>query len=103
MARFYLDNDVAAKVAVLLRARGHDAISARDLKREDASDDEQFFIASELERVFITHNEKDFILLYDAWKRWSAAWQISKPHPGAVSVALQRFKRTTCTWPGQSR
>ncbi len=73
MAAFYIDNDMALEVADLLRATGHTAATARDLRREGDSDDEQLLVASQQSRIFVTHNESDFILLYDAWQRWSAA------------------------------
>ena len=59
-AELYLDEDVSALVAVLLRARGFDALTARDDQRLGRSDGEQLARAAELGRCMITHNRVDF-------------------------------------------
>lgn len=84
MAAFYTDNDVALSAVDLLAAAGHAAVGARDLRFEYASDDEQLLVASQQRRTLVTHNERDFILLHDAWQRWSGAWGIRIPHAGIL-------------------
>lgn len=86
MASFYVDNDVAQEVAGLLSSDGHSVVTARDLQREADTDDEQLLVAAESGRVFLTHSERDFVLLHDAWRRWSAAWGVSARHSGIVIV-----------------
>lgn len=86
MSDFYIDNDVALEVAELLRAVGHTAVTARDLGREGSTDDEQLLVASQDGRIFVTHGEHDFILLHDAWQRWSAAWGVTAYHAGILIV-----------------
>jgi hypothetical protein len=90
VADFYTDHDVARKVAELLRAAGQGAVTARDLRLESATDDEQLLVAAQHGRIFATHNESDFILLHDAWHRWSTAWGVSAQHAGIVIVPQGR-------------
>jgi hypothetical protein len=90
LAAFYIDNDVALEAAQLLRVAGHSAITARDLGRERNTDGEQLLVASQLGHIFLTHNEEDFILLHDAWIRWSAAWGVAASHAGVLIVPQGR-------------
>lgn len=62
-ADLYLDEDVSALVAVLLRARGFDALTARDDHRLGCSDAEQLARAAELGRCMVTHNRVHFEVL----------------------------------------
>ncbi|MDQ2741137.1 MAG: DUF5615 family PIN-like protein [Chloroflexota bacterium] len=70
----------------LLRAAGHDAVTAHDLRLSDATDDLHLLTAAQQGRIFVTHNENHFVLLHDAWLRWTAAWGISADHAGVVVV-----------------
>lgn len=58
--RLYLDEDVNVLVADLLKARGFDALSARDARQLNASDAEQFAYAISQWRTLLTHNRTDF-------------------------------------------
>jgi hypothetical protein len=87
---FYIDNDVSRAVAPLLREAGHDAVSAENLRLDRAGDEEHVLVAAEQRRVFITHNERDFLLLHDAWRRWTTAWHMSQQHAGIVVVPQGR-------------
>lgn len=84
VAAFYTDNDVALSVVDLLTAAGHLAVCARELRLEGASDDEQLLVAAQQIRTFVTHNERDFVLLHDAWQRWTRAWEITVEHSGIL-------------------
>lgn len=86
MAELYLDSNVAIEVADWLQASGHVAATARELRRENDSDDEHLLAASQYGYIFVTHNESDFVLLHDAWIRWAAAWHISHRHAGILIV-----------------
>jgi hypothetical protein len=90
LADFYVDNDVAVKVADLLRGAGHAAASARDLHLENAGDDEQLLVASQHGRIFVTHNESDCVLLHDAWQHWTVAWGVADNHAGILIVPQGR-------------
>jgi hypothetical protein len=88
MAAFLLDHNVSAALAVLLRRAGHDVAETREVGKARATDDELLLIAASLNRIFITYfityNEGDYVLLHDAWRRWSAAWGILVTHPGII-------------------
>ena len=56
----YLDEDVNVLIADLLRARGFDAITARDAEKLQATDAEQFAYAVSQARTLLTHNRTDF-------------------------------------------
>ena len=59
----YLDEDMSAIVATLIRTRGFVAITARDAGRLGRNDDEQLTYAIEHERAILTHNRDDFLAL----------------------------------------
>ncbi len=59
-AELYLDEDVSALVAVLLRARGFNVITARDAGMLGRDDGSQLAHAIELGRCVVTHNRVHF-------------------------------------------
>jgi predicted nuclease of predicted toxin-antitoxin system len=63
----YLDEDVNVLVADLLKARGFDAITARDAGKLHATDAEQFTYAVSQARTLVTHNRTDFEELVQAY------------------------------------
>jgi predicted nuclease of predicted toxin-antitoxin system len=65
--RLYLDEDVNVLVADLLKARGFDAITARDAGQLHASDEEQLTYAVSQRRALLTHNRTDFEELIQAY------------------------------------
>lgn len=92
MAAFYLDHNVAVQVAHMLRAAGHDIVTARDLGLDHASDDEHLLTAAQQVRILVSHNRADFVLLHTAWQRWTAAWQAgqrkARRHPDPPAIAI---------------
>jgi predicted nuclease of predicted toxin-antitoxin system len=56
----YLDQDVSVLIADLVRARGFDAITARDAGQLHKSDAEQLAYAVSRKRTLLTHNRDDF-------------------------------------------
>jgi hypothetical protein len=93
MARFYFDEDISFQVIDLLRAVGHDVETVDDSELREAKDHEQLLHAFQSDRLFVTHNSKDFVLLHHAWTRWSAAWNVNPPrmHPASSSFRKHRF------------
>jgi len=77
VARIYVDEDLSPRLAARLRERGHDAVATQDAGRKGASDDDQLLFAAQQRRTLVALNGRDFVLLHDAWLRWSAAWQVS--------------------------
>ena len=58
--RFYLDEDLAPAIAVALRARGVDAVSAHDVGHLELGDKEQLAFAARQGRCLVTGNARDF-------------------------------------------
>ena len=89
MARFYLDENLAEILAVLLIARGHDAVSTRYLGRKRTRDPDQLLFAATEERIFVTYDSDHFAMLHAAWIGWSVAWATPRDvarHAGIVVV-----------------
>ncbi len=63
----YLDEDVSVVVAAILRARGFDVVTARDIGQLGLSDSEQLAYAAQAGRVLLTHNRVDFERLHREW------------------------------------
>jgi len=59
----YLDEDVAAVVAPMLRARGHAARTVLEERRTGLSDRAQLEFAAERGWVLVSHNREDFVRL----------------------------------------
>lgn len=76
--RLYLDEDVNVLVADLLKARGFDAITARDANQLHASDADQFAYAVSQNRTLVTHNRIDFEALVQTY------FEQSQPHCGVI-------------------
>jgi hypothetical protein len=81
VADFYLDENVAERLADELRSLGHDAASTTQLGNKGRSDPRQLDVAMDLNRILVTHNEADFVMLHEAWQAWSVRW-------GVVGIAL---------------
>lgn len=57
----------------------------RDIRASRQTDDAQLLASARSDRVFITHNRRDFRLLHDAWLTWPAAFGVVlPPHPGIL-------------------
>jgi predicted nuclease of predicted toxin-antitoxin system len=85
VADLYLDNDVSLHLAPLLRAVGHQVMTARDLGLGTATDDVQLLTAARQRWTLVTSNRRDFRLLHDAWRTWPAAFNVTlPPHAGIL-------------------
>ena len=89
MPSLYGDHNVSRYLARLLREHGHTATNARELGLERATDGAHLLLAAERGWLLLTHNERDFVLLHDAWLRWSRSWGIAPQHAG-ILVLPQR-------------
>jgi len=81
--QLYLDEDVSVLVADLLRIRGFDAVTARDMGQLEKSDEEQLAHAVNQSRVLLTHNRADFETLALQY------FEREQPHFGII-IAVQR-------------
>jgi predicted nuclease of predicted toxin-antitoxin system len=65
--RLSLDHDVDVSLAARLQQRGHDALTTREARHTEAADEQQLIVATAEERVFLTHNRRDFRRLHRHW------------------------------------
>jgi len=87
MVRFYLDNDLANEYRFRIQDKGHDALLRRRYGQKRATDDQQLLTTAQPERILVTHNVKDFVLIHHAWRLWPAALGVPWPdHPGILVV-----------------
>lgn len=83
--KFYLDEDLPAAIAELLRRRGFDAVSAHELGHLRWPDEQQLARAASEDRVLVTHNAQHFIRISrEAIRR-------QRPHPG-IAVCSPGFQ-----------
>lgn len=67
--RLYLDEDISPTVAVVLRSRGYDAVSAHEAGMKGKSDKEQLDFAIKNKRVLLTFNARHFTPLVEEYYR----------------------------------
>ena len=76
--KFYLDEDLAPAIAVDLRQKGVDVISAHEIGNVALGDEEQLVFATRLGRCLVSGNARDFRSL------GHAAVEQRRPHAGIV-------------------
>ena len=64
MIKLYLDEDVHKKIALALRLKGYDVVSAHEVKNRGLSDSEQLKYAVKHGRAIFTFNSGDFSKLH---------------------------------------
>jgi predicted nuclease of predicted toxin-antitoxin system len=85
-ARLYLDEDVSARTAEMISARGFDVLSTVKAGRISAPDRDQLDFAANQSRVLVTHNRRDFELLIRGY------FTSGLPHAGVI-IAVRRPPR----------
>jgi len=84
----YTDEDITNSIAKLLRERGYNAISARDVGMIEKSDEEQLVYAAERKMTILIYNRDDFL---EIDKKWRAA---QRAHYG-ILISEQFSSRQT--------
>ncbi|HET7034395.1 MAG TPA: DUF5615 family PIN-like protein [Thermomicrobiaceae bacterium] len=87
LARLHVDADVAPPFITLLRAH-HDIVTASERGLRTATDAEQLIAATDESRILVTHNGKDYVLLFHAWRGLAMRWGVLPvpEHAGVISV-----------------
>jgi hypothetical protein len=85
VARFYLDENVSEKLIPALRDQHHDVTSAIQSGQRTVSD---ALLLLRHGRIFITHNDRDFKLLHEAWRAWWSEWNGTEAarHAGILNM-----------------
>ena len=88
MPDLYADQDVSREIVTHLRRGGLDVIMTREVQRQRNADPEQLAFATAQQRILLTRNRDDFVLLHDAWLHWSSLWNITPipQHTGILVV-----------------
>lgn len=89
MTSFYADHNISLRLVQFMRVSGYDITFAREQGLERAHDPAQLLHAATHDRVLLTHNERDFLLLHDARTLWSRAWEIAPSHAGVIVLPQQ--------------
>ncbi len=82
----YLDDDSEGRALFrTVIARGHDAVRATDIGMRGRADEQHLTYATELKRIVVTSNIKDFVPMH--W-RWRA---VGRRHSGIIVVKQQTW------------
>ena len=95
--KFALDEDVPHSLASLLRSHGQDADSAKELGRLGLSDARVLLRTAVDQQTLVTHNNKDFRSLHEAWVTWGRhAGILISPHMKERDLAriLEEFEES---------
>jgi len=79
--RLYLDHDVDVALAERLRQGGHNVLTTREAGYAESLDEQQLAFATHEERIFLTHNRRDFRRLHRQWT------EIGRLHGGIIISA----------------
>jgi hypothetical protein len=85
-AQLYLDEDVSARAADMIRARGFSVVSTAQAGRLGGSDQNQLHFAASQGWVLVTHNRRDFELLVQEY------FTTGLRHAGLI-IAVRRAPR----------
>jgi len=83
--RFFLDHDVPAEVARVLRTEEHEVVELRDVMSTASSDEEAFAQAQTRGMLMVTCNRDDFLTL-----------ATKHPNPGLIILIRRRTRQSEC-------
>lgn len=98
--KLYMDEDISDLIAVILRSRGYDVVSAHEVEMRGKEDKEQLDYAIKGKRAILTFNARHFAPLAEQY------YQDGKEHFGIivskknnlsemVSLVINMFKKAT--------
>jgi uncharacterized protein with PIN domain len=90
--KLYLDENIPPALAVILRSRGYDVVSAHEVDMRGKKDEEQLEYAIAQGRVLLTFNVRHFAPLAKSY------FEQGREHPGIVvstDVELRKLIRLT--------
>ena len=98
--RLYLDEDVNVLVSDLLKARGFDALTVRDARQLQLSDNQQLEYAISQQRALVTHNRGDFEALVqnyfaDNRKHYGVILAVRRPPQSIAQRLIAILNQTT--------
>ena len=96
MAGFYLDNDVAQRLAIDLEALGHVATHAHFRQLDRVPDFVHLLEAATNNLTLVTHNAKDYRLLHGAWTMWPRHFGTEWTHAGILIIPQARWSTQEC-------
>ena len=79
--RFYLDEDLSDRIAVIARELGLDTISSHECGRDGQDDETQLLQSARDGRCFVTRNRADFVALSVRF------FERDHPHAGVLLLA----------------
>jgi len=85
-ARLYLDEDILPELARVLRAAGHDAVSAHEEGALGIGDEEQLTRAAAQGRALVSYNYRHFIRLAREWS------EQGREHAGII-ISFRQYRR----------
>ena len=78
--KFLVDEDLSEEIAVILRAKGFDALHLREIGLSGAEDQEVLDEAARQERCVITRNRNDYLALTEFF------FHEGRPHYGVLII-----------------
>lgn len=88
--RFYFDEDIPVPLARAMKQRGADVLTTQEADMESSSNDAQVAFAAGQQRVLLTHNKRDFILIHQRYLGEG------KDHWGMVVADHDRVSGISC-------
>lgn len=85
--KLYIDEDLTDRLAVTLRSRGYDAVSAHEVNMRGNTDKEQLEYAIKHNRVILTRNIKHFVNLQREY------YKNGLPHDGILVTDYLPLKK----------